>query len=301
MEPVPEPWEAQRDSNDLILYYNTETGEETHQHPCDEGYRLLYKQKRAELLKERGLEEVYDSEEGENPDKSVNDGQQEEPLVDSMSGVDQSEHMIHPTNIMKSGKSHGKGVNQVTFFPGRIDGVHHPPVNYDDELQHADIAISNNMNSQNQGHFGTSNQLDKNSILHSSQNPIDPFQQYPQYYMPNNNNNLQKMRPIVGVPMPHYMIGQQIQPYRSAQYGIGPFMSHGQLSEWSSFHQQQKSEKATAFEKANNAKGLELKIIKKTLKRTKKEQIDEIVNSFKWELQTLRQEMTGDAEGRIAE
>ena len=30
MEPVPEPWEAQRDANDMILYYNTETGEETH-------------------------------------------------------------------------------------------------------------------------------------------------------------------------------------------------------------------------------------------------------------------------------
>ena len=30
MEPVPEPWEAQRDANDMILYYNTETGEATH-------------------------------------------------------------------------------------------------------------------------------------------------------------------------------------------------------------------------------------------------------------------------------
>lgn len=26
MEPVPDPWEARRDSNDLILYYNTITG-----------------------------------------------------------------------------------------------------------------------------------------------------------------------------------------------------------------------------------------------------------------------------------
>ena len=56
MEPVPEPWEAQRDANDLILYYNADTGEESYQHPCDDGYRQLFKQKRAEEMKKRGLD-----------------------------------------------------------------------------------------------------------------------------------------------------------------------------------------------------------------------------------------------------
>lgn len=56
MEPVPEPWEAQRDQNDMILYYNTETGEQTHQHPCDDAYRQLFREKKAVLMKERGLD-----------------------------------------------------------------------------------------------------------------------------------------------------------------------------------------------------------------------------------------------------
>ena len=34
--------------------------------------------------------------------------------------------------------------------------------------------------------------------------------------------------------------------------------------------------------------------------RSKAEQIDEINNSFKWEMDTLRQEMTAEAEGTIA-
>jgi len=41
----------------MILYYNTETGEATHQHPCDEAYRLLFKQKRNSILKKRGQPE----------------------------------------------------------------------------------------------------------------------------------------------------------------------------------------------------------------------------------------------------
>lgn len=76
MEPVPEPWEAQRDANDMILYYNTETGEATHQHPCDEAYRLLFKQKRKSLLQKQGKEVdesmATNNEEG---DKSNSGGQ----------------------------------------------------------------------------------------------------------------------------------------------------------------------------------------------------------------------------------
>lgn len=73
MEPVPEPWEARRDENDLILYYNSKTGEETHQHPCDEGYRSLFEQERAKLIKERhGLEVADESANAPGPgDKSV--------------------------------------------------------------------------------------------------------------------------------------------------------------------------------------------------------------------------------------
>jgi len=39
MEPVPEPWQALKDSNDNIIYYNTVSKQRTHQHPCDERYR----------------------------------------------------------------------------------------------------------------------------------------------------------------------------------------------------------------------------------------------------------------------
>lgn len=58
MEPVPEPWEAQRDNNDMIVYYNTQTGESTHQHPCDDAYRALFRQKKMAIIKERGLSNV---------------------------------------------------------------------------------------------------------------------------------------------------------------------------------------------------------------------------------------------------
>jgi hypothetical protein len=65
-------------------------------------------------------------------------------------------------------------------------------------------------------------------------------------------------------------------------------MSHGQMSDMSSFHNPQKTEKATAFEKANHARELELKIIQQTLKRSKEDQIDEINKSYKWEMEALR-------------
>ena len=85
MEPVPEPWEAQRDQNDMILYYNTETGEQTHQHPCDDAYRQLFREKKATLMKERGLEPENSQEEAKDinaPDKSSGDQiHQEEPAL----------------------------------------------------------------------------------------------------------------------------------------------------------------------------------------------------------------------------
>lgn len=59
---------------------------------------------------------------------------------------------------MKNGVKGPKGVNQVTFYPMQADGrggvIHPTGVTYDDELQHADIAASSNLNSQNQ--FNTS-------------------------------------------------------------------------------------------------------------------------------------------------
>ena len=49
MEPVPRDWQALKDSNDNIIYYNTVTKVRTHQHPCDDAYKLLYLQERAKL------------------------------------------------------------------------------------------------------------------------------------------------------------------------------------------------------------------------------------------------------------
>lgn len=49
MEPVPRDWQALKDSYDNIIYYNTITKVRTHQHPCDEEYKLLYKRERQKL------------------------------------------------------------------------------------------------------------------------------------------------------------------------------------------------------------------------------------------------------------
>ena len=75
MEPVPEPWEAQRDINDMIVYFNTETGEKTHQHPCDEEYKQLFKEERTRLMKEAGQEEDESAITGnEGGDQSMTNG-----------------------------------------------------------------------------------------------------------------------------------------------------------------------------------------------------------------------------------
>ena len=88
MEPVPEPWEAQRDDNDMILYYNTVTGDETHQHPCDEYYRQLFTERRQELLRQRGQKDDSQITSGEAGDKSVNEtSQQEEPMTQSVGAM----------------------------------------------------------------------------------------------------------------------------------------------------------------------------------------------------------------------
>ena len=58
--------------------------------------------------------------------------------------------------------------------------------------------------------------------------------------------------------------------------------------------------KTYAYEKASNARELELKIIRQTLKRSKAEQIEEINKSYKWEVDALRQELTAEADGKIA-
>ena len=50
MEPVPQPWQALKDSNDNIIYYNTVTKERTHQHPMDFHYRNLFLHEREKLL-----------------------------------------------------------------------------------------------------------------------------------------------------------------------------------------------------------------------------------------------------------
>ena len=62
----------------------------------------------------------------------------------------------------------------------------------------------------------------------------------------------------------------------------------------------QKVDKIGMQERAANARDLELKIIIQTLKRSKEQQIEEIDKSFKWEIETLRQELTSEAEVRIA-
>lgn len=86
---------------------------------------------------------------------------------------------------------------------------------------------------------------------------------------------------------------------------MGPFISgpFGNLSELSSFAyypmpavQGGKQDTKSAFEKAQQARELELKIIRQTLRRSKAEQIDEIHKSHKFEMETLRQEMTAEAE-----
>ena len=53
-------------------------------------------------------------------------------------------------------------------------------------------------------------------------------------------------------------------------------------------------------ERAAHSRDLELRIIMQTLKRSKEQQVDEIDKSFKWEIDTLRQELTSEAEGKIA-
>ena len=50
MEPVPQPWQALKDSNDNIIYLNSKTKEKTHQHPCDELYRQLFKREKKALM-----------------------------------------------------------------------------------------------------------------------------------------------------------------------------------------------------------------------------------------------------------
>jgi hypothetical protein len=39
-----------KDTNDNILYYNTKTKEQTHEHPCDSAHRILYKEERGKIL-----------------------------------------------------------------------------------------------------------------------------------------------------------------------------------------------------------------------------------------------------------
>ena len=54
MEPVPLPWQALKDSNDNIIYLNTQTNKKTHQHPCDELYRQLFQKEKRALLQRLG-------------------------------------------------------------------------------------------------------------------------------------------------------------------------------------------------------------------------------------------------------
>ena len=61
-----------------------------------------------------------------------------------------------------------------------------------------------------------------------------------------------------------------------------------------------KQDTKSAYEKAHHARELELKIIRQTLRRSKVEQLDEINKSHKWEIEALRQELTAEAEGKIA-
>ena len=62
-----------------------------------------------------------------------------------------------------------------------------------------------------------------------------------------------------------------------------------------------RSDKIGQQERAAHARDLELKIIAQTLKRSKEQQIEEIDKSYKWEIETVRQELTSEAEGRIAQ
>jgi len=50
MEPVPQPWQAFKDYNDNIIYYNTITEERTHKHPMNFHYRNLCLHVREKLL-----------------------------------------------------------------------------------------------------------------------------------------------------------------------------------------------------------------------------------------------------------
>ena len=95
----------------MILYYNSETGEETHQHPCDEAYRQLFKEKRQELLKKHGKEagdkSIDTASNGDNPDANLdksgvsgNDANRsEEPVM-----IDVRNAAPATSNIMKGGK-----------------------------------------------------------------------------------------------------------------------------------------------------------------------------------------------------
>ena len=288
MEPVPAPWEAQRDARDMILYYNTETGQETHQHPCDEAYRLLFKQKRFALLKQRG-KDVDESElmnEGEPGDKSGADvsGTQDEPIVSDNLPPASSNMVKHP-------KAH-KG--QVTFYPQQQSVT-----NYEDELHQADMAaVSSNITSQQQ--------------FNTSQSGIDPYQY--NNYLAAQQHHQRRMMAAGGVagsgmsaamPQQYLVGGQPVFPYRSAQYShplSGPAFMSNNLSEMSSFalpsyqgpsgaaiHQRSIIDKSQSqYEKAHHARELELKIIRQTLRRSKVEQVDEINKSFKWEMEALR-------------
>lgn len=115
---------------------------------------------------------------------------------------------------------------------------------------------------------------------------------------------------MMGLPAIHlapYMVAPtQAFPYRSAQLGYGPWMSSSNpttlMSDVSYLNNQinAKVDKAGMVERAAHSRDLELRIIMQTLKRSKEQQVDEIDKSFKWEIDTLRQELTSEAEGKIA-
>ncbi len=46
---------------------------------------------------------------------------------------------------------------------------------------------------------------------------------------------------------------------------------------------------------------MELRIIYAHLKKSREDQLDEIKKSFNWEMDTMRQELTSEADGRIAQ
>ena len=180
IQPVPEPWEAQRDNNDMIVYYNTQTGESTHQHPCDEGYRQLFRQKKQALLKERGFQDVSAANDESDitaevvaaPDKSVDGASPNDPNmiqksyhIMMRSSVSDYSHQDDPSNvegaagIVKSAAvapDNSKPMkNQVTFYPQQHQlaaGAN----SYEDELQNADIQPSGSHQRLNQSQFNTS-------------------------------------------------------------------------------------------------------------------------------------------------